>query len=134
MVRSGKVNRAYLSEVETVAAHARADGLDVALVMFYTRPGPALPVWRTEAAWRALAYHYRTDTAHVIFDIYNKPTGDWPIWRNGGMAGGTRRYGMEQLARYIRAQGARNLLWVEGHMRGGNLYGIAQYHLTGVGP
>ena len=134
MIKGGKVNRAYLSEVETVAAHARADGLDVALVMFSTRPGPALPVWRTEAAWRALAYHYRTDTAHVIFDIYNEPTGDWPIWRNGGMAGGTRRYGMEQLARYIRAQGARNLLWVEGHMRGGNLYGIPQYHLTGVGP
>jgi hypothetical protein len=41
---------------------------------------------------------------------------------------------MEHLARMIRSDGARNLLWVQGHHRGGSLTGIPEWHLSGVGP
>lgn len=129
-----RVNHAYLSAIETSVRHAEHDGLAVALTLDQTASyNPRLPVRRTLQAWQDLTYHYRHDP-QVIFDIFNEPTGPWSLWRNGGSSGGRRYYGMEHLARMIRSEGGRNLLWAEGRNRASLLTGIPRWRLSGVDP
>ena len=136
LITGGRVNAAYLSAIAVVVSHASTLGLDTVLSLGgppHPAGTPSLPEASTLAAWRVLAARYKSDP-RVIFDVFNEPTGPWPLWRNGGHAGGVTYYGMEYVARYIRAQGAHNLLWIEGNNRAGNLTGIPAYHLTGAGP
>ena len=134
MIVHGKLNRPYLAAIETSIRHAEAHGLAVVLTVDQqAHYAPRLPVQSTLQAWRDLTSRYRHDP-QVIFDIFNEPSGKWWLWRNGGKYGGRHYYGMEHLARMIRSDGARNLLWVQGHHRGGSLTGIPVWHLSGVGP
>lgn len=130
------VNEAYLSAIAALVGHAGAAGLDTVLSLggpAHPLGTPSLPQSSTLAAWKVLAGRFRGDP-QVIFDLFNEPTGPWPLWRNGGTADGVTYYGMQYLAQFIRRQGARNLLWIEGNNRAGNLTGIPAYHLTGTGP
>jgi Cellulase (glycosyl hydrolase family 5) len=134
LIVHGRLNRVYLAAIETSISHAEADGLAVVLTLDQNAHyAPRLPVQSTLLAWQALAPCYGHDP-QVIFDIFNEPSGRWPLWRNGGRYGGRVYYGMERVAKVIRSHGGHNLLWVQGHHRGGNLTGIPRWHLSGVGP
>jgi hypothetical protein len=134
LIVDGQVNRPYLAALEASIGHAEAGGLAVVLTLDQDALyAPRLPVQSTLLAWRALTSRYGHDP-QVIFDIFNEPSGNWPLWRNGGRYGGRVYYGMERVAQLIRANGGHNLLWVQGHHRGGNLRGIPRWRLSGVGP
>jgi hypothetical protein len=130
----GRKATAYLSAIEKVVAHAEKDGLVAVLSMSRgQKKGEPMPTARTLAAWRTLAQKYGDDP-QVIFDIWNEPQRvTWPQWRNGGLLDGHAFYGMEAVARYLRGLGARNLLWVQGVVKGTTLRQIPAYHLTSVG-
>jgi hypothetical protein len=131
----GRRAAAYLSAIEKVVAHAEKDGLAVVLCMSRGRKnGEPMPASRTLAAWRTLAHRYGSDP-QVIFDVWNEPQQvTWPQWRNGGVLDGHAFYGMEAMASYLRGLGARNLLWVQGVVKGTTLRQVPAYHLTGAGP
>jgi hypothetical protein len=99
------------------------------------------PTTATEIFWKDMTRFYGRDP-QVIFDLFNEPRENVPVsgslrelwlqWRNGAPP----YLGMETLARYVRARGARNLLWVEGPLFSVSFEGMQRYGglLAGVGP
>ena len=141
----GKVNRPFLAAVQAEVSYAESLGL-VVVLNCQTQMTPAhsvefMPTRRTLAFWDSLASHYRTDP-QVVFDVFNEPLhlgGDtgaaWRYWHGGGVIGGVRFFGMQQLADRLRGHdGARNLLWVEGLSVGGSLRRAWDFRVAGDGP
>jgi hypothetical protein len=98
------------------------------------------PTTATVLFWKDLSRIYRHDP-QVIFDLFNQPrvatqprcgnSQDWRIWRDGGRFDGHRYVGMQTLVRDIRADGAKNLLWVEGPCFANSLSGLGSHLIKG---
>ncbi|HYK29809.1 MAG TPA: cellulase family glycosylhydrolase [Streptosporangiaceae bacterium] len=81
------------------------------------------PTTATVRFWKHVSRAFRHDP-QVIFDLFNQPristqarcgnVADWRLWHSGGKFGGHTYVGMQTLVRDVRAQGAQNLIWVEG--------------------
>lgn len=155
------LNTAYLGFVKTIVSYAKQQGLAVVL-NDQTEPGAAadttlnepLPSKATEAFWHQMDSVYAHDPM-VIYDLFNEPRPnefyattqpEATLW-NDWMKGGTYSYsyngttykesaiGMQALADYVRADGAKNLYWIE---TAGNLDEIIEnpgtYMINGDGP
>lgn len=137
---TGRVHRAFLAAITTEVRFAEARGLVVVLNLQWQLDGAALtesmPTRRSLAFWGSLAAHFGTDP-NVIFDIFNEPAQrapcGWVFWHYGGWCRGTKYYGMQALADYVRAR-ASNLFWIEGISAGSFLNQAWRYHITGDGP
>jgi hypothetical protein len=138
-------SQAYLKAVESQVSLAEHDHLVVVLNdsteshPSSVKTGLLGPTTMTETFWKDMTKVYRHDP-QVIFDLFNEPriplTGsvsqDWQQWRNG-----VGPYlGMENLARYVRAQGAQNVFWAEGPAYSITFEGMERSGglLTNVGP
>jgi hypothetical protein len=98
------------------------------------------PTKATVVFWKDLSRVYGHDR-QVIFDLFNEPrisTGrhcgdarDWTIWHSGGRFLGHSYIGMQTLVHDVRADGARNLLWVEGPCYANSLNGLGSHRITG---
>lgn len=98
------------------------------------------PTKATVLFWKDLSRIYRRDP-QVVFDLFNQPrittqarcgdTQDWRIWHNGGKVGGRTYVGMQTLVRDVRADGARNLIWVEGPCFANSLNGLGSHLIKG---
>jgi hypothetical protein len=98
------------------------------------------PTTATVLFWKDLSRIYRNDP-QVIFDLFNQPristqprcgnAQDWRIWRTGGQFDGRRYIGMQTLVREVRADGAKNLLWVEGPCFANSLNGLESHLIKG---
>ncbi|MGH3155680.1 MAG: cellulase family glycosylhydrolase [Streptosporangiaceae bacterium] len=97
------------------------------------------PTTMTETFWKDMTKVYGRNP-QVIFDLFNEPriplgdsvSQDWQQWRNGV----SPYLGMENLARYVRAQGAQNVYWAQGPAYSISFQGMERSGglLTGVGP
>lgn len=140
---SGHINRAFLSALQGEVAHAESLGLMVAIndqAQNDGVPWETMPTFRSRVLWDSMTYHYGHDP-RVIFDLFNEPSlgklhvrDSWAFWRNGGRALGRVYWGMESLAKRIRARGGHNLLWIEGAHTGGSLAGVGSHRLRHVFP
>ncbi len=102
--------------------------------------GQPAPTTATVLFWKDLSRIYRHDP-QVIFDLFNQPriateplcgnAKDWSLWQDGGVFGGHTYVGMQALARDIRADGANNVLWVQGPCFANSLIGLAGHQIKG---
>jgi len=98
------------------------------------------PTKATVLFWKDLSRIYRRDP-QVVFDLFNQPrittqarcgdTQDWRIWHNGGKVAGRTYVGMQTLVRDLRADGARNVIWVEGPCFANSLNGLGSHLIKG---
>ena len=98
------------------------------------------PTTATVLFWKDLGRIYSRDP-QVIFDLFNQPriathprcgnSQDWRIWRDGGQFDRHRYVGMQTLVRDVRADGAKNLLWVEGPCFANSLSGLKSHLIRG---
>jgi Cellulase (glycosyl hydrolase family 5) len=119
------LNKAYLMAIEDQVFYAQERHLVVVINDSTESAPPSVagqqlgPTKATETFWKEMTTFYG-QVPDVIFDLFNEPRepnpgsvqADWSQWRNG--TPGTPYIGMETLAKYVRARGARNLFWVEG--------------------
>jgi len=120
-----------------------------------------LPTHDALTFWDVLSRHYARNQ-HVFFDLFNEPdisglseppgtdanscpassgtqaiTWDdacaWSYWKNGTTQAGVTYYGMNQLAREIRANGAQNLIFAQGLSTGEDLALLANTYSAGRG-
>jgi endoglucanase len=144
----------YRDFVKATVEAARAAGLYVILDLHASDRGipdldehpegqPMADVAHSIPFWRDVARMFRDDGG-VIFQLYNEPHEiSWDIWRNGGTVPAGPRYpggpwadafeaaGMQQLYDVVRAEGARNLVIINGMHWGYLLDGIPQYAIDG---
>jgi hypothetical protein len=137
-------NEAYMMAIEDQVAAAEKLHL-VVVINDSTESDPASvagsevgPTTATKTFWADMTGRYGHDP-QVIFDLFNEPREanpgslrqDWLNWRNG-----TGSYlGMQTLAKDVRADGATNLLWIEGPNYSDSFSGLQRYALlTDVGP
>jgi hypothetical protein len=123
-VRGKRFSRSFLRAVEGEVKVAEKSHLVVVLNAQTVGAGnqPA-PTTATVRFWRHLSRVFRHDP-QVIFDLFNQPrsstrarcgnVADWRLWHSGGKFLGHTYVGMQTLVRDVRAEGARNLIWVEG--------------------
>jgi hypothetical protein len=98
------------------------------------------PTKATVLFWKDLSKIYRHDP-QVIFDLFNQPriatqakcgnARDWNLWHNGGSFGRHSYVGMQTLVGDVRADGARNLIWVEGPCFANSLAGLGSHRIKG---
>lgn len=94
----------------------------------------------TAAFWQLLSRVYGRDP-QIIFDLFNQPRiellakcglpHDWALWLRGGHYQGKYYLGMQELVNDVRADGAKNLLWVEGPCYANSLAGLGKYLIKG---
>ena len=135
------VSRSFLRAVEGEVKVAERSHLVVVLNAQTVGAGnqPA-PTKATVLFWKHLSRVYRHDP-QVIFDLFNQPristqprcgnTQDWRIWHSGGVFRGHRYIGMQALVRDLRADGGRNLIWVEGPCFANSLSGLRSHLIKG---
>lgn len=134
------VNRAYFAQVKEEVDYALSRRL-IVVITLQTQNDPDfrsvefMPTRRSLVFWKAMAHSYGRNP-QVAFDLFNEPgqVGSWENWRNGFSRNNVRYFGFQELARRVRAFGARNLFWVEGTQHGVQLSQAWKYHLTHVGP
>jgi hypothetical protein len=136
-----KLSRRFLHAIEGEVRLAEKRGLVVVLNDQTEDLGfqPA-PTQVTVAFWKQLSRVYKNDK-QVIFDLFNQPrieptarcglSSDWRFWRRGGRYRGKTYVGMQALADDVRADGARNLLWVEGPCFANSLSGLGSHRISG---
>ena len=98
------------------------------------------PTRATVNFWKDLSRVYRHDP-QVIFDLFNQPristqtrcgnARDWRLWHTGGKFQRHSYVGMQALVRDVRADGASNLLWVEGPCFANSLSKLASHLIKG---
>ncbi len=101
------------------------------------QPGPTKA---TVLLWKDLSRIYRRDP-QVVFDLFNQPristqakcgvAVDWRLWHNGGKFAGRTYVGMQTLVRDVRADGAKNLIWVEGPCFANSLASLGSHLIKG---
>ena len=136
-----KLARRFLHAIEGEVRLAEKRGLVVVLNDQTEDLGfqPA-PTQVTVAFWKQLSRVYKNDK-QVIFDLFNQPriepnarcglTSDWRFWRRGGRYRGKTYVGMQALVDDVRADGAHNLLWVEGPCYANSLSGLGSHRISG---
>jgi hypothetical protein len=138
-----KLSLRFLHAIEGEVRLAEKRGLVVVLndqtEDFGFQPAPTQV---TVAFWKQLSRVYKNDK-QVIFDLFNQPriepsarcglASDWRFWRIGGRYLGKAYVGMQALVDDVRADGARNLLWVEGPCYANSLSGLASHMIIGSG-
>jgi hypothetical protein len=134
---AGHVDQAFLGRVETQVAQIESLGM-VAVINLQTQTDPSpdfMPTAQAKAFWSSMTAHFG-DHPDVVFDLFNEPrnVGTWGFWHSGGWRGGVRYLGMQQLADFARARGARNLLWIQGPHTGGTLAQVRSHQVRGNGP
>jgi hypothetical protein len=118
-------NQKYMAAVESEVLLAERHHLVVVLNDSTESPPRSVksrllgPTTVTETFWKDMTKVYGRNP-QVVFDLFNEPRENIPVgaslrevwlqWRNGA----SPYLGMETLARYVRAQGARNVFWAEG--------------------
>jgi hypothetical protein len=124
-------NRHYFYFVRKGISYALSLGLTVVIndqtevSMGFAKNEPA-PDHATKVFWGRLMGYYANDD-RVIFDLFNEPRQEtWDQWLNGGHLDGWSGYyiGEQSLVTYIRKEGARNTIWVEGINWASTLAGV----------
>ena len=126
---TGTVNDGYLSVIHAEVSAAESNHLVVVLNDSTEQTTSAWnaelgPTSGTETFWQILTQAYGGNP-QVIFDLFNEPrlyssgmssAQEWKLWLDGGsFAKVTYRFGMAQLAGYVRdTLHAKNLFWIEG--------------------
>ncbi|MGH3255610.1 MAG: cellulase family glycosylhydrolase [Streptosporangiaceae bacterium] len=126
---TGTVNDGYLAAIHAEVSAAESNHLVVVLNDSTEQTTSAWnselgPTSGTETFWQYLAQAYGANP-QVIFDLFNEPrlyfggmsaAREWKLWLDGGsFAGVDYRFGMAQLAEYVRdTLHAKNLFWIEG--------------------
>lgn len=133
---------AFLDVIESEVTLAESYGLVVVLNAQSESVGlEPLPTVATVAFWRILSKIYGHDP-QVIFDLFNEPRlnvgacdsdASWRLLVDGGTNHGVRYVGMQSLADDVRADGARNLFWVEGPCSASTLDKATSYPVKGSG-
>jgi Cellulase (glycosyl hydrolase family 5) len=135
------LSRSFLRTVEGEVNVAEKSHLVVVLNAQTENAGnqPA-PTRATVNFWKDLSRVYGRDP-RVIFDLFNQPristqarcgnAQDWRLWHSGGKFGGHRYVGMQALVRDVRADGARNLIWVEGPCFANSLSKLGSHLIKG---
>jgi hypothetical protein len=139
---SGKAfSRPFLRAIESEVSLAEKHHLVVVLNDQTEDLGlqPA-PTNGTVVFWKDLSRVYGKDP-QVIFDLFNQPriepdakcglASDWRFWRRGGRYQGKTYVGMQPLVSDVRADGAKNLLWVEGPCYANSLGDLGSHLITG---
>lgn len=131
-------NKTFLAAIEAEVSLAESYGL-VVVINAQTQdvgnePGPT---HATHVFWNDIIGVYGHDP-QVAFDLFNEPhvnagstAADWKAWQVGGTFNGTYYLGMQTLLNYIRADGATNLVWVEGPFTATTLARVKSYPITG---
>lgn len=153
-------NSAYMGYLKSIVSYAENLGLSV-VINAQTEPGGAsnvtenepLPTTVTEVFWHDMDKVYARDPL-VVYDIFNEPrpnafystaqpqTTYWNDWQSGGtftysyngQAITINGLGEQALADYIRHDGSKNLLWVEGLDLGYMAANPTTYLIKGDGP
>ena len=111
----------YLSLLDTVVQQANAAGLYVILDLHDDAKSGSpygenanLPKTEDVPFWKAIASHYKNN-AMVMFDVFNEPqTIGWSTWlHGGGIVGGAKVVGTQDLVDAIRSTGAKQIIVVE---------------------
>jgi hypothetical protein len=131
-------NKTFLAAIEAEVSLAESYGL-VVVINAQTQdagnePGPT---HATHVFWNDIIGVYGKDP-QVVFDLFNEPhvnagstAADWKAWQVGGTFNGTYYLGMQTLLNYVRADGATNLVWVEGPFTASTLAQVKSYPITG---
>lgn len=119
---------------------SRAEGLGLVVVINAQTEDVGLqrgPTSATAAFWKAIIGAYGTDP-QLIFDLFNEPwvhmataAETWHVWQQGGTVQGVNYLGEQTLVNDVRADGAPNLVWIEGPYAGGNLNQVGSYPVRG---
>lgn len=99
------------------------------------------PIAETALFWKDITKVYGNNP-QVVYDLFNEPRvgtkitkGDnrqvWHTWQQGGTFQGQTYVGMQPLVNDVRADGAKNLLWVEGPYTASTLKYVQRYPVTG---
>lgn len=124
-------NKHYFYYVRKGVNYALSLGLKVVIndqtevSMGFAKNEPA-PDHATEVFWGRMMGYWANDP-DVIFDLFNEPRNEtWDQWKNGGhLDGWNGTYiGEQQLVSYIRNEGAKNEIWVEGINWASTLAGV----------
>jgi hypothetical protein len=128
----------FLDAIEAEVGLAESLGMVVVINAQTQDTGLELgPTHATQAFWHALTGVYGTDP-QVAFDLFNEPrvktattAGTWKLWQQGGSSGGVSYLGMQDLSDAVRADGAKNLIWIEGPYSASTLEDVGSYPVTG---
>ncbi len=136
-----RLSKVFLRAIEGEVKVAEKAGLAVVLNdQTEDESNQLAPTRATAAFWRDLSRVYGRDR-QVIFDLFNQPRilmtvacgdgEDWTFWHRGGIFRGKAYLGMQGLVNDVRADGAKNLLWVEGPCFANSLNGLDGHQLKG---
>jgi hypothetical protein len=140
-VQGKRFSKSFLRAVEAEVKAAEKSRLVVVLNAQTVGAGnqPA-PTKATVLFWKHLSLVYRHDP-QVIFDLFDQPristqarcgnTQDWRLWHSGGKFLSHSYVGMQTLVRDVRADGARNLIWVQGPCFANSLRGLRSHLIKG---
>lgn len=132
---------AFMTAVQAEVKQAESLGLAVVInAQTQDYGGELAPTSNTVAFWKDMSSTFAADP-QVIFDIFNEPhnlagtsgTTEWKDWQNGATVNSVKYIGMQQLSNDIRADGAKNLLWIEGPDMAQTLSSVSAYPISGVG-
>ena len=128
-------NKHYFYYIQKGIRYALSLGLTVVIndqtevSMGFAKNEPA-PDHATKVFWGRMMGYY-ANQPKVIFDLFNEPRNEtWEQWLNGGTLddwSGTY-IGEQQLVSYIRSEGAKNTIWVEGINWASTLAGVPELH------
>lgn len=111
----------YISLLDTAVQQANDAGLYVILDLHDDAKSgspygknASLPKTEDIAFWLAIASHYKNN-AMVMFDVYNEPQAvGWSMWlHGGGIVGGAKVVGTQDLVNAIRSASAKQVIVVE---------------------
>lgn len=118
-----EIGNAYKQTVERVVYFATSSGMAVVLDLHWSDKGivsgssgqQRMPDKRSAQFWGQIARIYKSNR-QVLFELYNEPHDISPqICMFGGDSGdGFRAVGMQELMKVIRAEGAKNIIIVNG--------------------
>jgi hypothetical protein len=121
-IHGNSINQSYMTAIKQVVSYAESLGLVVVLNAQTERAGSSttgnepMATNNTKAFWHEMNQTYAMDP-QVIYDLFNEPrnggvtdSSAWSLWHNGN----NTYVGMQTLANYVRADGSKNLFWIEG--------------------
>lgn len=122
-IHGNAINQSYMDAIKQVVSYAENLGL-VVVLNAQTEPAGSsttgneiMATANTKAFWHEMNQTYANDP-QVIYDLFNEPrfsggvhnAAAWTLWHNGD----STYVGMQPLANDVRADGSKNLFWVEG--------------------
>jgi hypothetical protein len=126
--------KAIKAEVSRAEGHGLVVAINAQTEDVNQEPGPTDA---TATFWKDIIGVYGHDP-QVIFDLFNEPrvhegtaAQTWHVWQQGGTAQGVAYLGEQTLVNDVRADGAPNLVWIEGPYAAGNLNQVRDYPIRG---